>query len=240
MRYWGFLANRDRSTNIKRVRTLIRSRTLAPRTPAPDPRPAFSMPAGHDALAREDRPAAAENMARLVMNTARVIRPALAQLALSCDSFTRFVGHTAKAPVSVAHAGQPDRVSPYPATLASTAHYSRPPCSLSQPLALRYFPHLGLAASSNFTLSRILTSAVHTLVVRRCLSSLSAIIVSADAVIEPYELVSMVRLIGHVHLDEVFLRQFRVVYAERVADCFEALKQCLVPRRDLVHVLHRL
>ena len=39
IRYYGFLANRDRSANIEKARTLIGSaRTLAPRAPAPDPR----------------------------------------------------------------------------------------------------------------------------------------------------------------------------------------------------------
>jgi hypothetical protein len=38
IRYYGFLANRDRSANIEKARALIGStRTLAPRTPAPDP-----------------------------------------------------------------------------------------------------------------------------------------------------------------------------------------------------------
>jgi len=37
------------------------------------------------------------------MKTARVIRPARWQLALSCDSFARLGGRTSKAFVSVAH-----------------------------------------------------------------------------------------------------------------------------------------
>ncbi|HYK02298.1 MAG TPA: hypothetical protein VE974_11115, partial [Thermoanaerobaculia bacterium] len=46
------------------------------------------------------------------MNTARVITPPFfAQLTLSCGSFARSVGHTSKAPESVAHAVPPDRVS---------------------------------------------------------------------------------------------------------------------------------
>ena len=39
IRYYGFLANRDRSANIEEAPSLIGSaRTLAPRAPAPDPR----------------------------------------------------------------------------------------------------------------------------------------------------------------------------------------------------------
>jgi hypothetical protein len=39
IRYYGFLANRDRSANIEKARALIAStRTLSPRAPAPDPR----------------------------------------------------------------------------------------------------------------------------------------------------------------------------------------------------------